>query len=260
MLRSVVLPASGRLGRLIDDYQRRHSANLSGLADRIGISRQALRQWRVGELRALPTQANLASAAAEIDRPYIEVLAAALCDAGYLGADDSSAAARLLSAAILGQFSESVSEAGQLVSASPATAMVDLHSPGNDYADLAHYPWVVWTVALLDPDRLAGENVPERTAAAAAAAADLYGCVYEYCVDEDTMADGTPYYRWYIGVTQAQHQIRVGNIPVVVAELVGAIMATLPPEVDINEHWTGGPDAHATRVRNEVDHGYPGRG
>jgi hypothetical protein len=45
-------------------------------------------------------------------------------------------------------------------------------------SSLEHYPWVVWTVTLLDPERLAGANVVERTAAAATAAAELYGCVY----------------------------------------------------------------------------------
>lgn len=78
-------PATSHLGRLIDDYQRRHSASIVGLADRIGISRQTLRQWHVGELRSLPTQANLAAAAAEIGCPYAQVLDAALRDAGYLG-------------------------------------------------------------------------------------------------------------------------------------------------------------------------------
>ncbi|GAB4975520.1 hypothetical protein MAHJHV57_53060 [Mycobacterium avium subsp. hominissuis] len=54
-------PAS-RLGQLIEDYKRVHSASDTGLADRIGITRQTLVQWRNGELRTLPTQANLRSA------------------------------------------------------------------------------------------------------------------------------------------------------------------------------------------------------
>lgn len=78
-------PATSHLGLLIDEYQRRHSASIVGLADRIGISRQTLRQWRVGELRSLPTQANLAATAVEIGCPYAQVLDAALRDAGYLG-------------------------------------------------------------------------------------------------------------------------------------------------------------------------------
>lgn len=76
-------PAS-RLGQLIEDYKRVHSASDTGLADRIGITRQTLVQWRNAELRTLPTQANLRSAAAELGRPYRTVLDAALHDTGYL--------------------------------------------------------------------------------------------------------------------------------------------------------------------------------
>lgn len=132
--------------------------------------------------------------------------------------------------------------------------------PDNAEASLAHYSWVVWTVELLDPDRRAGDNVAERTAAAATAAAELYGCVYEYCVDEDAMADGTKCYKWYIGVARAEHERRVGNVPVVVAELLGALIGILPEEVDVDAHWTARPDACATRIRNEVNNGYPGVG
>ncbi|GAT01247.1 putative uncharacterized protein [Mycolicibacterium fortuitum subsp. acetamidolyticum] len=133
-------------------------------------------------------------------------------------------------------------------------------SPDSAEASLAHYPWVVWTVELLDPDRLAGDNVAERTAAAATAAAEPYGCVYEYCVDEDALANGTKHYRWYIGVARAEHERRVGNVPAVVAELVVALIGSLPHGVDVDAHWTAAPDTHATRIRNEVDRGYPGVG
>lgn len=70
-------PATSHLGRLIDEYLRRHSASIGGLADRIGISRQALRQWRVGEIRSLPTQQNLKSAAVQIGCSYEQILDAA---------------------------------------------------------------------------------------------------------------------------------------------------------------------------------------
>src|SRR6185312_12860513 len=63
--------------------QAHHSATDTGLADRIGITRQTLVQWRNGELRSLPTQANLRAMATEIRRPYRQVLAAALFDTGY---------------------------------------------------------------------------------------------------------------------------------------------------------------------------------
>lgn len=88
----VTSPASSHLGRLIDEYLRRHSASIGGLADRIGISRQALRQWRVGEIRSLPTQQNLKSAAVQIGCSYEQILDAALHDAGYLDADRATAA------------------------------------------------------------------------------------------------------------------------------------------------------------------------
>lgn len=133
-------------------------------------------------------------------------------------------------------------------------------SPSNDATSLSQYPWVVWTVELLDPDRLAGDDVAGRTAAAAAAAAELYGCVYEYCVDEDEMPNGTKYYKWYLGVNQAEHQQRVGGVPAVLAELVGALIGVLPTGIDVDHHWTAGPDARATRIRNEDFHGYPGIG
>lgn len=80
-------PAS-RLGQLIEEYKRAHSASDTGLADRIGITRQTLGQWRSGELRTLPTQVNLRSAADELGRPYRTVLDAALHDIGYLTPTD----------------------------------------------------------------------------------------------------------------------------------------------------------------------------
>ncbi|MBY0291071.1 MAG: helix-turn-helix domain-containing protein [Mycobacteriaceae bacterium] len=76
-------PAS-HLGQLLEEYKRSHSATDTGLADRIGITRQTLGQWRSGELRSLPTQANLRAMATEIGRPYRQVLSAALFDSGYL--------------------------------------------------------------------------------------------------------------------------------------------------------------------------------
>lgn len=144
----------------------------------------------------------------------------------------------------------------------PATPVVRVEkSPFSLVADdwnPAHYPWVVWAVELLDPDRLAGENVAERTATAVSVAARKHGCVYEYCVDEDTLEDGTKYYKWYIGVTRAAHANCVGNVPVVVTEIVTALIGVLPRGCDCAALWTAAPTAHATRIRNEVDHGYPG--
>jgi DNA-binding XRE family transcriptional regulator len=75
--------SASHLGQLLEEYKRTHSATDTGLADRIGITRQTLVQWRNGELRSLPTQANLRAMATEIRRPYRQVLAAALFDTGY---------------------------------------------------------------------------------------------------------------------------------------------------------------------------------
>jgi hypothetical protein len=123
-------------------------------------------------------------------------------------------------------------------------------------ASLDQYPWVVWRLTLHDPRRLAGGDVAARTAAGAKAAADLYGCVYEYCVDDDEAADGTKCYSWLVGVKQSEHQMMVGNVPQVVAELAGAVIAVLPNEVDTDDAWTVGPDLSCTYHRNVIDGGY----
>jgi GNAT superfamily N-acetyltransferase len=128
---------------------------------------------------------------------------------------------------------------------------------GGSIESLEEYPWVVWSVTVTDPDRIAGADVSERTIAAAKAAADTYGCVYEYCVDDDEFPDGTKYYSWIIGVRQAEHRRLIGNAPVVVAELVGRLMAVLPRGLDVDQHWTAGPDLYATQQRNNVYQGYP---
>ena len=53
-------------------------------------------------------------------------------------------------------------------------------------ANLDIYPWVVWEITVRDPrEVLRNADVAEVTRAAATEAAKLYGCVYEYCVDDD---------------------------------------------------------------------------
>lgn len=83
MLECMATTSASHLGQLLEEYKRTHSATDTGLADRIGITRQTLVHWRNGELRSLPTQANLRAMATEIRRPYRQVLAAALFDTGY---------------------------------------------------------------------------------------------------------------------------------------------------------------------------------
>ncbi|WP_087140077.1 hypothetical protein [Mycobacterium avium] len=118
------------------------------------------------------------------------------------------------------------------------------------------YPWVVWNVTVRDPDRVAGEDVAQRTAAVAAAAVQPHGCVYEYCVDDDEMSDGTKYFSWLVGVTQLEHQRCEGSVPVVISELVRELLTVLPVGLDRDERWTLAPDLYATRQRNEVYGGY----
>ena len=72
-----------RLVTLIDGYKHAHGVPDAELARRIGISRQNLSLWRTTGFRALPARANLDAVAAVIDRPYREVLEAALWDSGY---------------------------------------------------------------------------------------------------------------------------------------------------------------------------------
>jgi hypothetical protein len=128
-------------------------------------------------------------------------------------------------------------------------------------ANLDVYPWVVWEIMVRDPrEVLAHADVPELTRVAATEAARLYGCVYEYCVDDDNLPDGTKYYKWYIGVKQSENRQRVGQSgsePQVVAELLGALLSVLPKEFDDNtDLWTRGPSLYPTYVRNEIDEGY----
>jgi hypothetical protein len=79
-------------------------------------------------------------------------------------------------------------------------------------ANLDIYPWVVWEITVRDPGEvLRHADVAEVTRAAATEAAKLYGCVYEYCVDDDNMPDGTKYYEWYVGVKQSEHRQLVGR-------------------------------------------------
>jgi hypothetical protein len=127
-------------------------------------------------------------------------------------------------------------------------------------ANLDTYPWVVWEITVLDPgSSLRNADVAEVTRAAATEAAKLYGCVYEYCVDDDDLPDGTKYYEWYIGVKQSEHRQlvgRKGGEPTVVAELFGAPLSVLPKEFTNANLWTRSPSLYPTYVRNEIDNGY----
>ena len=132
-------------------------------------------------------------------------------------------------------------------------------NPADVASNLNEYPWVVWQLTLDDPKRLAGEEVADRTAQTAEKVADLYGCDYEYCVDDDEYADGTKYYRWLIAVKQSEHRTPVRSspppesdvpLPQVVGELYTRLCALLPEELRSEDAWEVGPDLYATHIRN----------
>ncbi len=114
-------------------------------------------------------------------------------------------------------------------------------------AKLDQYPWVVWQLTLIDPDRLAGEDVAERTRNLAEEAADLYGCVYVGCVDDDEFSDGVKYYQWLIEVKQSEHRTPVryrpepaddeDRIPQVVYEVCGRLCTALPEALHDRHLW-----------------------
>jgi hypothetical protein len=134
--------------------------------------------------------------------------------------------------------------------------------PADVASKLNEYPWVVWDLILIDPDRLAGEDVADRTKETAEKVADLYGCDYEYCVDEDQYPDGTKYYQWLIAVKQSEHRTPVrslpkpvSDVPQVVGELYAKLCTILPEELRSEDAWEAGPNLYATHVRNTEDRG-----
>lgn len=135
-------------------------------------------------------------------------------------------------------------------------------NPADVESRLCEYPWVVWDLTLNDPNRLAGEDVADRTKETAEKVADLYGCDYEYCVDDDEYADGTKYYRWLIAVKQSEHRTPVrslprpvSDVPQVVGELYAKLCTILPAELRGEDLWEVCPDLYATHVRNAEDSG-----
>ena len=159
---------------------------------------------------------------------------------------------------------ESVSDDGMPmcvldVEIAPLTGEVptsDEFSPGRVVSGLDNYPWIVWRVTLTDPERTAGDDVAARTDSAARLSTSLADCVFEYCVDDDEMADGTKYYAWIVGVPQLKHRHHVGGTPTAILELIGSLDRLLPPEGREDRSWSAGIDLYATHVRNNVDKGY----
>src|ERR1700730_2947220 len=53
-----------------------------------------------------------------------------------------------------------------------------------------------------------------------------------------------------------KHRLLVGNVPQVVAEVLGELLAALPTELDDGRLWTGGSDLYCTYQRKLIDNGY----
>jgi len=74
----------GELGRLVDAHRGRqkYGATDSQIARALGVTRSTVGNWVRGT--SMPSPANLRALAAHIETSYMEVLDAALVDAGYL--------------------------------------------------------------------------------------------------------------------------------------------------------------------------------
>ncbi|MFN6554700.1 helix-turn-helix domain-containing protein [Mycolicibacterium septicum] len=83
-------PRTSRLGMLVRQHKQRSGMPDTELAQRIGISRQALSNWLSGNVKSIPSQENLRSAAAVLDVPYHAVLDAALHDSGWRDSPDEA--------------------------------------------------------------------------------------------------------------------------------------------------------------------------
>ncbi|OMC23997.1 hypothetical protein A5739_24950 [Mycobacterium colombiense] len=125
-----------------------------------------------------------------------------------------------------------------------------------DAVALAEFPWVVWRVHLIDPDRTTESDVSLRTAMTAQNAAHVNGCVYEGCVDDD-LPDGTKGYAWILAVPQLKHRHQINGTPTAVLELAAAVQSLIPPDEDEQRSWAVGIDMHATVLRNADDSDTP---
>ncbi|BBX64939.1 hypothetical protein MSAS_41130 [Mycobacterium saskatchewanense] len=74
---------------MIDEYKRGHNASDTGLGEPYWRHAAILDAVTISELTSLPTRDNLRAMAAEIGRPYRQVLSAALFDTGYLTAAET---------------------------------------------------------------------------------------------------------------------------------------------------------------------------
>lgn len=145
-----------------------------------------------------------------------------------------------------------------------AAARINRTGHTGDSANLVSafdkYPWTVWQLWLGDPDRLAGDNLAQRTKTLARKVADRYGCVYVGCDDEVGGLEINSY-AWRIEVNRSEHRTRVcslaaasmTDVPQVVGELYAALGASLPEALRNADFWEVGPNTWFTIALNEID-------
>lgn len=120
------------------------------------------------------------------------------------------------------------------------------------------YPWVVWSLKVLDPQGvLQGVDIDAHTRTAMIDQAAESGGVFEDAIASEEF-DGTRYYEWYFGIKHSEHLSRepAGLQPIVLAEYWATLLLLLPTEFDDPELWTCGPSTIRTHKLNEFDGGY----
>lgn len=115
------------------------------------------------------------------------------------------------------------------------------------------YRTVIWEVFVLDPNNVAREVVGEKTDFAVSAAAESFGCEYQYCVDDDEI-DAGKYYKWYVRLPQSQHRRRGEPVPEVILEIVANLLEVLPEELAENRLWDVGPADYPSYKRAVEDY------
>jgi hypothetical protein len=124
--------------------------------------------------------------------------------------------------------------------------------------------WVIWNLEVRDPDRLVPPGIGERTKQAMTELALQLGCVFQYCVDDDSYLgygrpeDDLPYYQWVIRVPREQHHHRgEDGIPHAIGEVGRWLRTQLPAALrdwiiapDENESWQ---EAFAELLRDSYD-------
>lgn len=94
--------------------------------------------------------------------------------------------------------------------------------------------------------------VGEQTDFAAACGAEVHGCEYEYCVDDDEMSDGVKYYKWYVRIPQSQHS--ESRLPAVIIEVMARLKEILPAELSGDENWSAGAAEYPSYKRAVGDY------